>query len=238
VRLLDLGEFAALVRAGQGAASALIPLVAQQFHLKDRPESDPLAPATLERIKAGIRRWWLPLLTPAGGTWRDQALPLHWPMPTRTTRESDAVAVPPLLVPIEGRPGKVAIPATAPARTQTGRAETAIATPMLPFLTPLRGGGDKHRARLKYHLSMLVVEHLNGGPVRHPQQLKRLAFNDAEPNEMPQLFGKLKAWSEAYLAVEKTTLERAAKTQRFTDYLLENAARDRSIAAARDGEGT
>lgn len=41
--------------------------------IKDRPESDPLAPATLERIKAGIRRWWLPLLTPAGGTWRDQA---------------------------------------------------------------------------------------------------------------------------------------------------------------------
>ncbi len=115
--------------------------------IKDRADNDPLAPATIERIKAGIRRYWLPLLTPAGGTWRDQALPLHLPMPTRTATESDGVAVPPLLVPVEGRPGKVAAPATAPQRTQTARNETALAQLPLPFLTPLRGGGDKDRAR-------------------------------------------------------------------------------------------
>jgi DNA (cytosine-5)-methyltransferase 1 len=115
--------------------------------IKDRPANDPLAPATLERIKAGIRRYWLPLLTPAGGTWRDQATPLDLPMPTRTTRETDALAVPPLLVPVEGRPAKTAAPATAPLRTQTARNETALAQPALPFLTPLRGGGDRDRAR-------------------------------------------------------------------------------------------
>lgn len=115
--------------------------------IKDRAENDPLAPATIDRIKVGIRRYWLPLLTPAGGTWRDQAIPLNLPMPARTTTESDGVAVPPLLVPVEGRPGKVAAPATAPQRTQTARNETALAQLPLPFVTPLHGGGDKDRAR-------------------------------------------------------------------------------------------
>ena len=50
----------------------------------------------------------------------------------------------PLLVPVEGRPGKMASPATAPLRTQTCRNETGLA--ILPFITPLRGGGDKGRA--------------------------------------------------------------------------------------------
>jgi DNA (cytosine-5)-methyltransferase 1 len=127
------------------ALAAIDPTIAGTA-IKDRPDNDPLAPATLDRIRAGIRRYWLPLLTPAGGTWRDQAQPLHWPMPTRTTRQTDAVAVPPLLVPVEGRRGKAAAPATGPVRTQTCRAETALAQPALPFVTPLHGGGDRGRA--------------------------------------------------------------------------------------------
>jgi DNA (cytosine-5)-methyltransferase 1 len=67
----------------------------------DRPR--PLAEATLRRIKAGIRRYWLDadtapggpeMLVPTGGTWRDSAAPLTAPMPTRTTRENDGLAVP------------------------------------------------------------------------------------------------------------------------------------------------
>lgn len=104
----------------------------------------PLEPATIDRIKTGIARYWAPLLTPAGGTWRDRATPLALPAPARTTRESDGIAVPPLLIPVEGRPGKVATEATAPMRTQTTRSETGVA--VLPFITPLRGGGDKGQA--------------------------------------------------------------------------------------------
>jgi DNA (cytosine-5)-methyltransferase 1 len=116
--------------------------------IKDRPSNDPLAAATIARIRAGIRRYWLPLLTPAGGTWREDALPLHLPMPTRTTTESDGVAVPPLVVPVEARaePGRVAT-IDEPIRTQTARNETALAAMPLPFITPLRGGGDRERAR-------------------------------------------------------------------------------------------
>jgi len=106
----------------------------------------PLRPATLERIRAGIRRWWLPLLTPAGGTRWGKATSLRWPMPTRPTRETDGVAVPPLLVPVEGRPGKQARPADRPVRTQTSRSETALAGMPVPFVTPACGGGDKGRA--------------------------------------------------------------------------------------------
>jgi DNA (cytosine-5)-methyltransferase 1 len=104
----------------------------------------PLEVATMERIRAGIARYWLPLMTPTGGTWRDQATQLGDPAPTRTTRETDAVALPPLIVPVEGRPGKNANPATGPVRTQTARNETGVMA--LPFITPLRGGGSKGHA--------------------------------------------------------------------------------------------
>ncbi|MEU0237622.1 DNA cytosine methyltransferase [Nocardiopsis sp. NPDC006198] len=104
----------------------------------------PLKENTLARIRAGIEKYWAPLLTPTGGTWREGAIPLSHPMPTRTTRESDGLAVPPMMVPMEGRQGKQAASADQPIRTQTCRRETAVAFP--PFMTPMRGGGDKERA--------------------------------------------------------------------------------------------
>jgi DNA (cytosine-5)-methyltransferase 1 len=107
--------------------------------------AEPLADATLARIKAGIERYWTPLLTPAGGTWREDATSVLAPMPARTTRENDALAIPPLMVPVEGRPGKVAAHVGVLLRTQTARNETGLAVP--PFLVPLRGGGDKENAR-------------------------------------------------------------------------------------------
>ncbi|WP_433364240.1 DNA cytosine methyltransferase [Streptosporangium sp. CA-115845] len=104
----------------------------------------PLAEATMERIRAGMERYWAPLLTPAGGTWRDGATPVTSVMPTRTTTESDGLAVPPLFVPVEGRDGKVASLAVEPMRTQTTRNETGLA--WLPFITELRGGGSDARS--------------------------------------------------------------------------------------------
>lgn len=105
----------------------------------------PYAAATVTRVKVGMERYWVPLLTPAGGTWRTKATPATEPMPTRTTRETDGLALPPLLVPTEGRDGKTAQPVTEPGRTQTTRRETGIAFP--PFIIPMRGGGDKEQAR-------------------------------------------------------------------------------------------
>jgi DNA (cytosine-5)-methyltransferase 1 len=101
---------------------------------------EPLAPKTMARIGTGVLKFASPHLAPAGGTWREAPTPVTAPMPTRTTRESDGIAVPPLLVPCEGRPGKAAQPVTDPARTQTCRNETGIAVP--PFIATLRGGGS------------------------------------------------------------------------------------------------
>ncbi|MDF9817232.1 DNA cytosine methyltransferase [Streptomyces sp. SPB162] len=83
------------------------------------------------------------MTVPAGGTWRDAAVPVTNPMPTRTTTENDALAVPPLLVPAEGRDGKYASPAADPLRTQTARNETGLA--WLPFIAELRGGSSDAR---------------------------------------------------------------------------------------------
>ncbi|GHC52331.1 DNA cytosine methyltransferase [Streptomyces cinnamoneus] len=86
----------------------------------------PLAAATLNRIRAGLAKYGSALAASNRGTRRTEAAPA-------------------LLVPVEGRDGKHAAPATSPLRTQTARNETGLA--WLPYLIPLRGGGDKERAR-------------------------------------------------------------------------------------------
>lgn len=92
----------------------------------------------------------------------------------------------------------------------------------------------QQKSNLKFHLAMLVVDRLNEGPIRSLRQLNRLATGDAEISrtEIRNIFEKLKAWSDSYLAAEGAILERAAKTQRFTEYLLECAAKGRSAADA------
>lgn len=104
----------------------------------------PLAEKTLARIQAGLKKFAQPLVVPAGGTWRNDASPAVDPMPTRTTRENDGLAVPPLLIPVEGRDGKEPASAHHPLRTQTARNETGLA--WLPFIAELRGGGSIARS--------------------------------------------------------------------------------------------
>ena len=105
----------------------------------------PLADKTLARIQAGLKKFArpVPMMVPAGGTWRDAAVSVLEPMPARTTRENDALMVPPLMVPVEGRDGKEAASANGPLRTMTTRNETGLA--WLPFIAELRGGGSVAR---------------------------------------------------------------------------------------------
>lgn len=124
-------------------ASEVIDWSIQGRRIADRDE--PLAPATLERIARGIAKYATPFTVPAGGTWRTDPVSVEEPMPTRTTRETDGLAVPPLLVPTEGRDGKVATSAEEPMRTQTARNETGVAV-IPPFQISLRGGGSKKTA--------------------------------------------------------------------------------------------
>ncbi|MFJ7417941.1 DNA cytosine methyltransferase [Streptomyces uncialis] len=105
----------------------------------------PLADKTIKRIEAGLKKFGrpVPMMVPAGGTWRDTPVSVGEPMPARTTRENDALMVPPLMIPVEGRDGKRAESAHGPLRTMTTRNETGLA--WLPFIAELRGGGSTAR---------------------------------------------------------------------------------------------
>jgi DNA (cytosine-5)-methyltransferase 1 len=79
--------------------------------------AQPLEPATIRRIRDGMTRYWEPLLVPSGGTWRDQARPLTEPMPARTARETDGLALPPLITVLRGQ--SCSKPASDPLTTVT-----------------------------------------------------------------------------------------------------------------------
>ncbi|MFD2417734.1 AIPR family protein [Amycolatopsis pigmentata] len=98
------------------------------------------------------------------------------------------------------------------------------------IVSELAAATTPQKSNLKYHLSMLLVEQLHGGRVRSPQQLGRIANNSSLPtdSEMGELFDKLKQWSDNYTNRESVILERATKSQRFTDYLLDLAAEGRA----------
>lgn len=117
--------------------------IGERVDAQGRP--DPLAEATLTRIQAGLARHGRALLARAGGTWRREAIPVDLPMPTRTTRETDALVLPPLVVPVAKRAAMgAATTVEQPLRTQTCRRETALVIP--PFISLLRGGGSKTAA--------------------------------------------------------------------------------------------
>ena len=61
-----------------------------------RDRNKPLAPKTMERIRVGLRRYAsaMPMMVPAGGTWRNEATQVLDPMSARTTRENDGLAIP------------------------------------------------------------------------------------------------------------------------------------------------
>lgn len=103
----------------------------------------PLAPKTLARIQAGLDRFARPLMVPAGGTWRTEAASVTEPMPTRTTRENDGLAVPPFITELRG--GSNVRSVTDPLATvATSGGHHGLAIP--PLLIPVEGRDGKEPA--------------------------------------------------------------------------------------------
>ena len=101
-------------------ASAAIDWSVKGQRIGDRDR--PLAPKTMARIEAGLKRYsGTSQLVPAGGSWNESTTAVFDPMRARTIRESEA-----LLVPVEGREGKAAQPISDPMRTMTTRNETGV----------------------------------------------------------------------------------------------------------------
>lgn len=107
-----------------------------------------LADATLDRIRAGVRRYWAPLMVPVEGRPGKQAAAASEPLRTQTCRNETGYAVPPFLAPAGGTWRDAPSSGLDPMPTRTTRECDGVATlPLPPFITPLRGGGDKENAR-------------------------------------------------------------------------------------------
>lgn len=100
----------------------------------------PLAENTLRRIEAGLRKFARPVMVNANHD-DDRLRPADgWPLPARTTKIGDGIAVPPLLVPSGGTWAEAAMSATnEPMRTRTANPKgfECLFTSE-PFITVLR----------------------------------------------------------------------------------------------------
>lgn len=115
----------------------------------------PLAPKTVARIEAGLRRYARPFHLEAAGNQYDSADPKHrqhgsgsgymrvWPADSEPLRTLHTIESKALLVPVEGREGKEARRVLDVLRTMTTRNETGLAVP--PMLVPA-GGTWRDRA--------------------------------------------------------------------------------------------
>ncbi|MFD7645729.1 DNA cytosine methyltransferase [Kitasatospora sp. NPDC059795] len=130
-------------------AAAAIDWTQPGQRIGDRPK--PLAPKTLARITAGLKKYAAaegvpPFLVPLRSGRNRSLLADRDPLATVVADGGNhgLTTAPPLLVPVEGREGKAAQSAADPMRTMTTRNETAVAW-FEPFLAELRGGGSDHR---------------------------------------------------------------------------------------------
>lgn len=105
----------------------------------------PLAPKTVARIQAGLKKYARPIVVPAGGTWRSDATSVGEPMPTRTTRENDGIACPPFLVPLRfGRNRSIRADTEPLATVVADGGNHGVAVP--PLLIPVEGREGKEPA--------------------------------------------------------------------------------------------
>jgi DNA (cytosine-5)-methyltransferase 1 len=122
---------------------------------RTHPVDVPLTAQTAQQTKALA---CLPLLVPAGGTWRgrgeDGARPLTEPMPTRTVRENDGIATSLAALAAasvivrhntpRSDPGQMATPAAEPLRTLTTAGHQSLAS-WAHLLVPYYGNSDEAR---------------------------------------------------------------------------------------------
>jgi hypothetical protein len=103
------------------------------------------------------------------------------------------------------------------------------------YLFSVAPATQSEKNNLKFHLSMLMVQSVLGFAPKHPQQLQKLAAEDREfsDDELRTVFADLRMYYEKFVRTQKTPLETAAKSQRFSDYLIECAAKARTKTPVR-----
>jgi DNA (cytosine-5)-methyltransferase 1 len=130
----------------------------------------PLQPKTVARIKAGLRRYAQPVLTPAGGGRNRSGSPVGMPMRVRTGTESEGIACPPFLTVM--RTNATVQGADQPLHTlSAGGGHHGLVEPML---VPVEGREGKQarpvtapmRAQTARHENALVIPLRNNGVAR------------------------------------------------------------------------
>ena len=134
----------AVVEPGWLPAAAAIDWSLRGTRIGDR--SKPLAPKTMARIEAGLRKFARPItLEAAGNTFERRpgvrTWPVDAPLTTQTTTLTKALAVPPMLVPAGGTWNDAATSVTDVMRTRTARETEAL-------LVPVEGRDGKQAARI------------------------------------------------------------------------------------------
>jgi DNA (cytosine-5)-methyltransferase 1 len=109
----------------------------------------PLAPKTIARIEAGLRKFARPItLEAAGNTFERRpgvrTWPVDQPLTTQTTTATKAVAYDPLVVPAGGTWRNDATSVADPMPTRTTRENDGLAIP--PLLVPVEGRDEKRAA--------------------------------------------------------------------------------------------
>lgn len=106
-----------------------------------------LADNTLRKIKLGLAKHRVPaIVTINHGDESGRSFPAHAaPLPTRTVKIGDGLAVPPFLVPSGGSWNTDTVPLTIPMRTVLTRESDALLAPA-PFVVECHGGGSTTRA--------------------------------------------------------------------------------------------
>jgi DNA (cytosine-5)-methyltransferase 1 len=124
----------------------------------------PLAPKTLARIEAGIRKYARPITIEAAGNTFERrpgvrSWPVDEPLKTLHTTASKAVAVP-MLVPAGGTWNDAGLPVTEAMRTRTTRETDGVLVP--PLLVPVEGREGKYAAPAGEHLRTQTARNETG----------------------------------------------------------------------------
>lgn len=119
----------------------------------------PLAPKTIARIEAGLRKFARPFIFESRSCAGDR--PADEPMTPQFSMPSKAIAYPPLIVPAGGTWREEATSVAEPMPTRTTRENDGVAVP--PFLVPLRSGRNRVIRADTEPLATIVADGSNHG---------------------------------------------------------------------------
>jgi DNA (cytosine-5)-methyltransferase 1 len=160
-----------IVEPGYLPAAAAIDWNLPGKRIGDRAK--PLSPKTMARIVAGFERYARPItLEAAGNTYERRpgvrTWPVDEPMPARTCRDNDGVALPPFLTINRGAPDELRTSQIDDPLSTVTTAGTQHALVVPAFLTPLRSGRPRTILADREPLATIVADGAGHGLVVPP----------------------------------------------------------------------